>query len=93
MYQEKVILNKINQQIQLITKVNQQKDTSSVIEWFNNFESKERLSFMLFDIKIFYRTISENLFIKAIQFAKQMTEIFGEDINLIMQARKTLLFN
>ena len=93
MYQEKVILNKINQQIQLITKVNQQKDTSSVIEWFNNFESKERLSFMLFDIKIFYPTISENLFIKAIQFAKQMTEIFGEDINLIMQARKTLLFN
>ena len=93
MYQEKVILNKINQQIQLITKVNQQKDTSSVIEWFNNFESKERLPFMLFDIKIFYRTISENLFIKAIQFAKQMTEIFGEDINLIMQARKTLLFN
>ena len=93
MYQEKVILNKINQQIQLITKVNQQKDTSSVIEWFNNFESKELLSFMLFDIKIFYPTISEKLFIKAIQFAKQMTEIFGEDINLIMQARKTLLFN
>ena len=93
MYQEKVILNKINQQIQLITKVNQQKDTSSVIEWFNNFESKERLSFMVFDIEIFYPTISENLFIKAIQFAKQMTEIFGEDINLIMQARKTLLFN
>ena len=48
---------------------------------------------MLFDIKIFYPTIRENLFIKAIQFAKQMTEIFGEDINLIMQARKTLLFN
>ena len=34
----KVILDKIKQQIQLITKVNQWKDTSSVIEWFINFE-------------------------------------------------------
>ena len=29
----------------------------------------------------------------AIRLAKQMTEISDEDINLIMQARKTLLFN
>ena len=38
----------------------------------------------------FYPPINENLFIKAIRFAKQMTEISDEDINLIMQARKTL---
>ena len=69
----KVILKKINQQIQLITKVNQWKNTSSVIEWFNSFENKERLSFMVFDIKSFYPSISENLFIKAIQFAKKIT--------------------
>ena len=89
----KLILDKINQQIQLITKVNQWKDTSSVIEWFNNFDNKERLSFMIYDIKSFYPSISKNLFIKAIQFAKQVTKITDEDINLIMQARKTLLFN
>ena len=33
-----------------------------------------------------------NLFIKAIQFVKQITKISDEDINLIMKARKTLLF-
>ena len=49
----KVNIDKINQQIQLTTKVNQWRDTSSVIEWFNNFESKERLSFMVFDIESF----------------------------------------
>ena len=89
----KVILDKINQQIQVITKLNQSKDTSSVIKWFNNFENKERLSFMIFDIESFYPSISENLFIKAIQFARQITEITDEDMNLIIQARKTLLFN
>ena len=89
----KVILEKINQLIQLITKVNQWKDTSSITEWFNNFENKQRLTFMVFDIEIFYPSISENLFIKAIQFARQITEITEEDINLIMEARKALLFN
>ena len=77
----------------MITKVNQWKDTSSIIEWFNNFENKERLFFMISDIESFYPSISENLFIKAIQFARLITEIPDEDINLIMQARKTLLFN
>ena len=38
----------------------------------------------------FYPPINENLFIKAIRFAKQMTEKSDEDINLIKQARKTL---
>ena len=88
----KVILDKINQQIQLKTKANEWKGTSIVIEWFNNFENKERFSFFLFYIKSFYTSISENLFIKAIKFTKQMTEISDEDTNLIMQARKTLLF-
>ena len=48
---------------------------------------------MVFDIKSFYPSISKNLFIKAIQFAEKMTEISEEEINLIMQARKTLLSN
>ena len=87
------ILDKINQQLKIITRVNQWNDTSCIIEWFNDFENKERLSFMLFDIESFYRSISENLFIKAIQSAKQITEISDEDINLTMQARKITLFN
>ena len=83
----------MNQQKQLITKVNQWKSHLSVTEWLNNFENKEGLSFMVFDIEKFCHSISENLFIKATQFAKKITEIYHEDINLIMQAGKTLLFN
>ena len=87
----KVILDKISQQKQLITIVNYWKDNSSVIEWFNNFENKDQSSFMVFDIKSFYPSISKNLFIKVIQFAKQVTKITDEDINLIMQAAKNLI--
>ena len=54
----KVILGKINKQLQ--TKVSQWKNTSSVIEWINNFENKESLSFMAFDIKVFYPSASQN---------------------------------
>ena len=48
---------------------------------------------MVFDIESFYPSISKILFIRAIQFARQKTEIIDEAINLIMQARKILLFN
>ena len=61
--------------------------------WIFYFETKERLSFTVSDIENFYPSISKNLFIKAIQLAKQMTEVFDEDINLIMHAKKNLLFN
>ena len=43
---------------------------------------------MVFDIESFYPSISKNLFIKVIQFAKQVTKITDEDINLIMQTTK-----
>ena len=71
----------------------QWKGTWSVIKWFSSFENKERVSLMVFDIECFYSSISENLFIKAIQFAKLITKITDEGINLIIQSRKTLLFN
>ena len=48
---------------------------------------------MVFDIESFYPSISDSLFMKAIQFANLMTEISDEDISLIMQGRKTLPFS
>ena len=48
---------------------------------------------MVLDIEGFFPSISENLFLKAIQFVEQITEITDEDINLIIKERETLLFN
>ena len=89
----KVNLDKINDNIQKKTSVNQWKDTPSVIEWFVNIKEKERSSFMVFDIESFYPSITECLFTNAIRFAKQITEISDYDMSLINQSRKTLLFN
>ena len=76
-----------------MTKVNQWEDTSSLIKCFNKFENKKQSSFMVSDIETFYPSINQNLFIKPTQFPRQINENTDRDINLIMQAGKSLLFN
>ena len=56
-------------------------------------ESRDRCTLIKFDVDNFYPSITLELFNKAIVFAKQHTEIFDWEIEVIMQARKTLLFN
>ena len=41
----------------------------------------------------FYPSITEDLLLKAIEHAKQHVEISEEDVEMIMHARKSLLFN
>ena len=73
-------------------KINQWKNTTSVLEWFKAIEKKEECSFIMFDIESFYPSISEKLFKDSLSFAKSACEISSDDISIIMQARKTLLF-
>ena len=89
----KVILDKINNIVQSRTSVNQWKNTSSVIEWFINIKNKESSLFIVFDIGSFYPSISEDLFKRAIQFAKESIDITDYNLSIINQARKTLLFH
>ena len=89
----KVILDRINKSVVTSTKINQWKNTSSVIEWFKNINNKEKLSFIQFDIESFYPSITEELFTKAVKFAKSITSISDDDLYIIMQSRKTLLFH
>ena len=39
-----------------------------------------------------YPSISSNLFKESIEFARQLIQIYDNDLSIIMQARKTLLF-
>ena len=45
-----------------------------------------------FDIESFYPSITERLFINAIQFVKQITKISDYGMSLINQSGRTLLF-
>ena len=89
----KQILHNINSKIRKMTKLNQWKNTSEVINWFTNIPNMEKHSFASFDIDSVYPSITESLLSKAISFAKNYTTINDKNIDIIMQCRKSLLFD
>jgi hypothetical protein len=89
----KVILDAINNNIRSIIKVNQWKNSQSVIEWFKNIPDKRHHTFVSFDVVEFYPSITEDLLDKAILWAKSFVDIPDEHVSIIKHARKSLLFN
>ena len=49
--------------------------------------------FLQFDLEEFYPSISKELLLKAITYAKSLVNVSDEEINTIMHSRKSLLFN
>ena len=86
-------MDTINENILKQTNVNQWKNTAQVITWFKNIKSKKTSSFVNFDVENFYPSISIDLFTDAISCAKTITNINDDQLSIIMQSRKTLLFN
>ena len=89
----KQILEKINTTIRNTTSLNQWKNSLSVINWFNKIQDKQQHTFIIFDIENFYPSITEDLLQNALSFAKTYCTITDKDTNIIMHARKSLLFN
>ena len=88
----KQVLDRINSRCLQETKYNQWKNTKSVTDWFNNLD-KRNCTFVVFDIESFYPSITPKLFQNSLNFAKQYSTIDENEINIIMQARKSLLFH
>ena len=86
-------MDTINENIRKQTNVNQWKNTEQVITWFKNIKSKKTSSFVNLDVENFYLSISIDLFTDAISYAKTITNIDDHQLSIIMQSRKTLLFN
>ena len=89
----KKILSKIVTSLREMSLSNQWKNSFSVIEWFKNLENKKELTFLEFDIVEFYPSITEDLLKRAINYAKDHVEITKEEINIILQTKKALLFH
>lgn len=87
------ILAKINTQLRELTQFNQWKNTASVIEWFEKIPDKKRKTFIQFDIDSFYPSITEETLIKALNWAKSLTEVSELDEEIIMHSRRSLLFH
>ena len=76
-------LEQINQEILKKIDIGQWKNTSNVINWFSNIENKKDCSFIQFDIKEFYPSITEEILEKAISFAKSFIDIDDHIIRTI----------
>ena len=73
-------------------KINQWKNTYSVLKWYRNIKRKDQCSFVVFDIESFYSSISTKLFDEAVPFAKLHYNFTSDELELIKHSRKTLLF-
>ena len=56
-------------------------------------KDKSELKFIQFDIKDFYPSITLELFIEALNYAKKYADIPSDVIDTILHSRKSLLFN
>ena len=89
----KKIIEQINQEILNKIDVNQWKNTDNVISWFNNIENNKDCTFIQFDIKNFYPSITEEILEEAISFAKSLIDIDDHKIRTIKHCRKSLFFH
>ena len=89
----KAILDTANKNIREAMGLNQWRNTDTVIDWFKSIGNKHLCKFVVFDIREFYPSITENLLKKALTFAEAHTHLLDDDKTIIHHARKSLLFN
>ena len=89
----KKILDRINKEVIHATKVNLWKSTNNAIEWFKAISGKEKHAFITFDVCDFYPSISEDLLLKALDYASKFSTITQQDRHIIIHAKKSLLYH
>ena len=89
----KQLFDNINSAVRESTKLQQRRNTSAVITWFNNLPNKQRCKLLTFDVVDFYPSISEKLLNNAINYVKQFTVVDSHTINIIFHCRKSLMFS
>ena len=75
----KYIIQQLNSKVRNVSPVNQWQETSTVINWFRNIKNKKKCIFMQFDIEEIYLSISKELLLKAITYAKTLVNISDEE--------------
>ena len=70
----------------------QWRNTSDVVNWFNNIKDKTSQTMICFNICDFYPSISSSLLQKSLTFASQYSNITEEEIHIITHTKKTTLY-
>ena len=88
-----LILENIVQEVKSRSGLQLWKNTKSVIDWFNGINNKDRFSFIQFDIQTYYPKITKKLVTKAIQYARQFTEVTNQQKKIIIQSSRDILIS
>ena len=90
---DKTIVENINETVREKLHCNQWRNTSNVTDWFQNITDKGNCIFIQFDTEEFYPSITKHLLLKAIEHAKLYISITHQELDIILHARKSLLFS
>ena len=63
------------------------------IEWFRRIKNKSKVTFMQFDIIDFYPSITKNILIDSINYARKYVDATNEQYEIIVACRKTVIKN
>ena len=94
----KIEIGKLSQQIlsRVVDTINQKTklnlfNSDSVVQWFEKSENKQNLKLIVFDICDYYGSITKQLFIEAVNWAKTMTTITDKEEKVIFDSKQSLL--
>ena len=71
----KHILDRVNKSLRSSTGFNQWSNTGAAIKWFQSINNKQDKSFFKFDLTSFYPSITEQLLMNAVTWARTITNI------------------
>ena len=60
------------------------KNTSAVVTWFKDIENKSRFTFIVFDIVDFHPSITEDLLLQDLDYAKSFAPISKKEADIII---------
>ena len=87
-----IIVENLNKTVREKLHCNQWRNTSNVIDWFQNITDKENCILIQFDIEEFHASTTKHLMLKKIEHANLYTSITQQELDIILHARKSLLF-
>ena len=88
----KIIVQDICASLRLALNINQWQSTKDCIKWFEEYDKDNRCSFIKYDIREFYPSITKRAFDRALDLAKEYMVIPLEKVEIIKHCRKTLLY-
>ena len=89
----KCIIQNIVNSVKKANHCNLWENSYETIEWFKGIKNKSKATFIQFDIIDFYPSITRNLLIDSINYARKYIDITNEQYEIILACRKTVIKN